>query len=156
MSHDEALGTYTVKVDPRLRYGFRDYLVSEEELNEILRWQDSTGIQVLYPVVMRNDYTYEENSHTDVNYWYKVSADGIPLDVNDQIIPYSENMTLVPNYKLDKEGNICYQLQMGVLSVATYKIRVLLFNYYQFRCGKELTYPFDQDECLFLRIHYTK
>ena len=83
--------TYSYRYDTYAGVGFGKYkIISLEEWNDIQRYQNETGRQVLYPIVKFKDRPTLEKNKYDANIYYQV-----------------ENVkasTLRP--KLDKEGNI--------------------------------------------------
>ena len=83
--------TYSYRYDTYAGVGFGKYkTISVEEWNDIQRYQNETGRQVLYPIVKFKDRPTLEKNKYDANIYYKV-----------------ENVkasTLRP--KLDKDGNI--------------------------------------------------
>ena len=83
--------TYSYRYDTYAGVGFGKYkIISVEEWNDIQRYQNETGRQVLYPIVKFKDRPTLEKNKYDANVYYQV-----------------ENVkasTLRP--KLDKEGNI--------------------------------------------------
>ena len=83
--------TYSYRFDTYGGVGFGKYkIISIEEFNDIQRYQDETGRQVLYPIVKVKDRPTLEKNKYDANIYYKV-----------------ENLKAsVLRPKLDKEGNI--------------------------------------------------
>ena len=83
--------TYSYRYDTYAGVGFGKYkIISLEEWNNIQKYQNETGRQVLYPIVKFKDRPTQEKNKYDANIYYQV-----------------ENVkasTLRP--KLDKEGNI--------------------------------------------------
>lgn len=147
MSQDEATGTYTLKVDPRLAYGFCYFVVTKDELNSIQAWEKEQGKQIIYPL---NNPSTKLGRFYDADYWYLVSENGMPMDENGNEIPYSEDMILIPDYYYDKSGNVRYQLEMAG---ETYRIRVCVYTYFEFRVGRELTFPLkDLNEEMLLNV----
>ena len=86
-------GNYTYRYDTYYGVGFGKYkIISPEEFNDIQRYQNETGRQVLYPVVKFSDRPTLEKNKYDANIYYKVenaSAATIrpKLDKDGQIIP---------------------------------------------------------------------
>ena len=82
---------YTYRYDTYYGVGFGKYkIISPEEFNDIQRYQNETGRQVLYPIVKFSERPTLEKNKYDANIYYEV-----------------ENLsaaTLRP--KLDKKGNI--------------------------------------------------
>ena len=143
LSFDETAKTYTAKVDPRLVYGFYNFIVTEEELTSMQAWENENEKKILYPLANKVDFFDLDTADS----WYKVNKSGMPIDENGIEIPYAEDMRLVPNYDYDKDGNLRYYLEYPG---NTYKIRVCIFTYFEFRFGRELTFPLNQEEEMFL------
>ena len=102
--------TYSYRYDTYYGVGFGKYkIISQEEFNDIQRYQNETGRQVLYPVVKLSDRPTLEKNKYDANIYYKVenlSASALrpKLDAKGQIIPNywkyeaSEENPLVAEY----------------------------------------------------------
>ncbi len=83
--------TYTYRYDTYYGVGFGKYkIISLEEFNDIQRYQNETGRQVLYPIVKFADRPTLEKNKYDANIYYKVENPKASI--------------LRP--KLDKDGNI--------------------------------------------------
>ncbi len=84
---------YTYRFDTYYGVGFGKYkTISKEEYEDIQRYQDETGKQVLYPVVKASDRPTKEKNRFDANIYYVTenpSANIIrpKLDENGNIIP---------------------------------------------------------------------
>ena len=82
---------YSYRYDTYYGVGFGKYkTISVEEFQDIQRYQNETGRQVLYPVVKFSDRPTLEKNKYDANIYYKVEN--------------AKASTIRP--KLDKEGNI--------------------------------------------------
>ena len=83
--------TYSYRYNTYYGVGFGKYkIISVEEFNDIQRYQNETGKQVLYPIVKASDRPTLEKNKYDANVYYKV-----------------ENLKAsILRPKLDKEGNI--------------------------------------------------
>lgn len=95
---------YTYRYDTYYGVGFGKYkIISPEEFNDIQRYQNETGRQVLYPIVKFSERPTLEKNKYDANIYYEV-----------------ENLsaaTLRP--KMDKKGNIIpnyWQYEVGTES----------------------------------------
>ena len=76
---------YIVEVCSFYEIGVRYQVMSYEEYEKIQRWQDETGIQVLYPVVNPDDI---QGVNDNPNMWYKVDEKLSPvLDGAGNLIP---------------------------------------------------------------------
>ena len=83
--------TYSYRFDTYFGVGFGKYkIISQEEFDDIQRYQNETGRQVLYPIVKVADRPTLEKNKYDANVYYKVEN--------------PKASTLRP--KLDKDGNI--------------------------------------------------
>ena len=84
---------YTYRYDTYYGVGFGKYkIISPEEFNDIQRYQNETGRQVLYPVVKFSDRPTLEKNKYDANIYYKVENPNVStlrpkLDKNGDIIP---------------------------------------------------------------------
>ena len=161
----DAKPRYNVDVDAYLEVGFRYITVTQDELANIEAWQEETGIQVMYPLIADNEFTYHPTKVDNANYWYMSSPDGkgdpvkILRDANGNVlydedgnvrytkIELSETAVLEDNYMRDAEGNIMYAKAKGGGTTATSgrEIRVLYYNYYQYKYGFEPSYIFGTD-----------
>lgn len=103
-------GTYSYRYDTYYGVGFGKYkTISLEEYNDIQRYQNETGRQVLYPVVKFADRPKLEKNKYDANVYYKTENPNastlVPkLDSNGQIIPNywkyeaGDDNNLIPEY----------------------------------------------------------
>lgn len=143
----QEVNQYDVRVDTYLEVGFLYKSIQQDELQNILAFEEETGIQVLYPLVAENEYNPDP---VDANNWYKAKKVGVPVTTESgraKTMAYSEDMVLEENYLRDSEGNLVYYAYTGGGSADTaqYKIRVLYYNYYQYLYGFEASYLFGTD-----------
>ena len=137
------VNNYPVRVDTYLEVGFLYMSIPQAELQSILDFQEETGLQVLYPLVEDNQWN---PGATDANNWYKAKKVGYPVSVNANgqavNLTYSPDMVLEDNYKRDADGNVKYYEYTGGgnAETAQLKIRVLYYNYYQYKFGFEPNY----------------
>ena len=136
------------RVDAYLDVGFIYRSIKAEEYEDILAFQEETGIQVLFPLIENNEYNPDS---TDANNWYKATGKGDPVRVlaNGQTkkISYEEGMVLEDNYKRDADGNPVYYTHTGGggFEDAQYRVRVLYYNYYRYQNGFEPNYILGTD-----------
>ena len=134
---------YPVRVDTYLEVGFVYMPIEQKDLQGILDWQEETGKQVLYPLVEKNEWNPDPEN---ANMWYKAKKVGYPVAIdafgNANNIKYKDGMVLQDNYKRDANGDVIYYELSGGGSYETaqYKIRVLYYNYYQYKYGFEPNY----------------
>ncbi len=145
-------GKYSETIDTYLEVGFIYMQVTQEEYAKILEWQDEKGIQVLYPIIATNEYNFD-GKNTDANFWFKVdnknknNAVTVNQDGEMEDIEFSESVVFEDNYKRDADGNVVYWEYTGGgdLQTAGYRVRVLYYNYYQYKNGFEPKYIFGTD-----------
>ncbi len=140
---------YNCSLDVYLEVGFLYMDVEQSEYENIVKWQESTGIQVLYPLIEDNEWTMDP---TNANYWYKMKQKGgAPVRLNKngkgKEIAYEPGMVLEDNYVRDGKGNPVYKKFTGGgdIDTAQYKIRVLYYNYFIYKNGFEPEYMFGTD-----------
>ena len=130
--------TYSYRYDTYYGVGFGKYkIISLEEFEDIQRYQDETGRQVLYPIVKYSDRPTLEKNKYDANIYYvtenpKASIIRPKLDEDGNVIPNywkveaSEELATVAKYHstrlegeegvsdkvgvgVDKDGNVIYE-----------------------------------------------
>lgn len=136
--------TYTAKIDTYLEVGFMYTQIEQHEFAEIRKYEEETGVRVLFPLIAENEFYHDTQN---ANYWYKADAKLNPLDENGRRIDYSDDMQLVDNYMRDENGNLVYNVYTGGgdFDTAQYKVRVLYYNFYQYENGFEPEYLFGTD-----------
>ena len=125
--------------------------MEQSEYQAILDYEAETGIHVMYPLIDDNKYTQDP---LDANFWYK-SSKGTPVYLNEngkaKKIAVDEfgvpDHELEDNYLRDENGNVVYYQFSGggTFETAQYKIRVLYYNYFQFKNGFEPNYLMGTD-----------
>lgn len=140
---------YPSTIDTYLEVGFLYTDVEQQEYQRIMQWQEQTGIQVIYPMVDRNnEYCFDAE---DANYWYKTKGKAVPVATNPngttRNLSYSEDLMLEDNYKRNADGSLAYFTYTGGgdANTAQMKIRVLYYNYYQYLYGSEPNYIMGTD-----------
>ena len=101
---------YTYRFDTYYGVGFGKYkIISQAEFDDIQRYQNETGRQILYPVVKVADRPTLEKNKYDANIYYKVENPNVStlrpkLDADGNIIPNywkydaAEENNLIPEY----------------------------------------------------------
>ena len=93
-SYDSERQIYTnLKLNPYYGAGFKYCDITLEEYNDIQKYQNETGKQVLYPVVRHRDRPPTVNHANDANIFYKFKRNGMTI-----IPEYDENGDFIPNY----------------------------------------------------------
>ena len=94
-------GTYSYRYDTYYGVGFGKYKeITPEKYEDIQRYQNETGRQVLYPVVYIKDRPTMEKNKYDANIYYKME------DPNASVIRplLDEDGNIIPNYWTYPEG----------------------------------------------------
>ena len=134
---------YECRLDTYITNGFLYMTLTEAEYQSIQAWQNESGVQVIYPSV-------DDKKTTDANIWYQANQKGVAkLD---------KDGNFVHNYKVSgNDGNYAslrvegdpgienpeasnryrYATITGDSSSISYKCRVFLYSYFQYRYGFE-------------------
>lgn len=138
---------YKGRIDVYLEVGFIYRSIEQSEYNDIIAWEEKTGIKVLYPLIEENEYNIDP---LDANNWYK-SEKGTPVktlaDGSTRILSYGPDLVLEENYKRNKDGSLAYYEYAGGgdVSTAQYRVRMLYYNYYIYKNGFPPQYLFGTD-----------
>ena len=144
--------TYTYRFDTYGGVGFGKYkTISLEEFNDIQRYQNETGRQVLYPVVKVKDRPTMEKNKYDANVYYvvenvKASTLRPKLDKNGNIIPNywkyeaGDESSLIPTYtslRIEGEDGITengkqYYYSYGRVVDGGIEVRAEYYEYYTY------------------------
>ena len=140
---------YSGRLDTYLEVGFIYIQIEQSELETMRAWEQETGKQLIFPLIEKNDFNPDPS---DANNWYKMDSRYNPVrmqadGISTKTIKYSEGMVLEDNYKRDANGNPVYYEYTGGgdVDTAAYKLRVLYYNYYQYRYGFEPDYVLGTD-----------
>lgn len=132
------------RIDTYHGVGFSFLMMTWDKLDELLAWQEETGIQVVYPMVNKTSQYWDPQADPlDANYWYR-SKRLMPVDINGRTMTLDEvrENGLVDNYLRDADGNVMFYAQKDKNTV---EVRVLYYNYYQYVNGHEPTFLFGAD-----------
>ena len=149
---------YSYRYDTYFGVGFGKYkIISVEEYNDIQRYQNETGRQVLYPVVKYSDRPTLEKNKYDANVYYKVedpkaSTLRPKLDMNGNIIPnywkyeVGDDNGLIPEYnslRIEGEDGIWkdgkqYFYSYGRKVDGGIEVRAEYYEYYIYRHNEVL------------------
>ncbi|MCB9498885.1 MAG: ABC transporter permease [Bacillales bacterium] len=139
---------YQSRTDAYLSQGFMYIQIEQSEYQNILDWQEETGLTILYPLIANNEYNPDTSN---ANYWYKMNSKLTPVSVdeNDHVtkLSYSEDLVLQDNYMRNSEGQLVYYTYIGggTTETAQYKVRILYYNYYIYNNGFEPEYLLGTD-----------
>lgn len=145
-------GTYTYRYNTYYGTGFGKYKsISVDEYKDIQRYQDETGIQVLYPVVKLSDRPelVQDKERADIYYKTK-KKDGQTrpvLDENNEVIPvywkysvengapataveYTSKMRIEGKDGITEDGETYYYVYGRVLAGGQVEVRAEYYEYY--------------------------
>ena len=163
---------YDIRSDSYVTNGMAFIDLTASEWEDLQRWQKETGIQVIYPAVDTqikgafNSTLISKEKHKDPNVWYATDAKGNPkLDsegnfTNSYALSTADRfqgLAYLEHYSYDSlriegdDGTYLYAL-VSPLKVGdgeyvfSYKVRVYLTNYFQYRYGHEPSFLFGTNE----------
>lgn len=139
--------TYKIRTNKYFEVGIVYMVFSYEEFNAIQKWQDETGLQVIYPYVDAKDIQGITNNP---NVWYQVKdAKGTPVkDAEGNFIPvYSTNQANegAPYNSIRVPGDDGSYIYSARKSGAV-QCRVEYYNYYKYVNGHAPQYYFGTNE----------
>lgn len=129
---------YDIRFDSYSGLGFMFVnSITMDEINNILAWEEETGIKVIYPAV-----SFESTIQTfkeDANIWYAIDSRG-----NPKVSSYDSegNPILKDVYLRDSNGDYVYWKPTGKTD---YSVRVLKYAYFQYQYGYEPSFIFGTD-----------
>lgn len=89
---------YSYRYDTYQKNGMKYMLFTADEYKDLQKYQNDTGIQVIYPYVRAVDRPQSTDAEKDANYYYKTTGG------NNLRIVLDENGNIIPVYKTYKEG----------------------------------------------------
>lgn len=135
--------TYNCRVDSYVNNGFSYMTLTEAQYRDLLKWQDETGIQVIYPAV-------KDSKASDAKIWYEANRKGVPkLDKNGEFIDVYRTSGRDGDYdslRIDgdpgkedptAENRYRYAHLTGSSESLSYKCRIFMYTYFQYRFGFE-------------------
>lgn len=134
--------TYDLNVNRYYEKGVVYRNITVQEFNEIQKWQNETGIQVIYPYVESKDIC---DITDNPNIWYQVDSKGAAkLDKDGNFVPVYSTRSEIEAAPYDSlriqgdDGSYIYSCAKG----SGVQVRVCYYNYYQFMNGHEPRYLF--------------
>ena len=147
--------SYSFKVDSYYKVGYFIETLTKDQYNELKEYQNTTGIQVIYPMPLNYKVNYSIGN-TGANLWYKLEDE---TAYTDGKAVYDENGNYIPNYLTtqnaksvkavpDKsydslriegdDGTYAYAVKVQ----GGYKVRVNYYEYYKMKNGHEPIFLF--------------
>ena len=141
---------YDVKMDSYIANGMTYFSLTEAEFKDIQKWQNETGIQVIYPAIDLNKVP-NAMFKSDANIWYENNEKGAPiLDENGNYVNIyltSGNEDGYDSLRIEgDDGTYRYAQVGGTSEKKTYSVRVFKYTYFQYRYGFEPSFLFGTTE----------
>lgn len=164
---------YDVRVDSYISNGMEYIDLSREQFEAIQQWQKDNNIQVIFPAInekMKDSQTGKElivsSKQGDANVWYATTEKGYPkvngkgeytacyADKDDPRysgLLYSSQYYNYDSLRIDgDDGSYLYAIvsstTVGGEVITSYKVRVLLDTYFQYRYGHEASFLFGTNQ----------
>lgn len=129
---------YNISVDSYAKVGFITVLLTEEEYQAALAYEEETGVQLLYPVIDESLIACKTYT-TDPNAWYLTDAKGVAIR--------DENGELQNIYLTDENSADGYAYYTSKQNGSQYQIRTLYSSWYSYQNnGKQACFLFGSDE----------
>lgn len=144
---------YQFRLDSYQAVGTKFKNLTKEEYESIQKYQDETGIQVIYPIT---EYAKRPQSNvykTDANYWFQTKNIGekieVVLDENGDFVNIYQAHTGKDGYtsrvRIEGEDNKLYDYARVVENGNQYEVRVNYYEYYRYYhtyvLGDKIKYP---------------
>ena len=155
---------YDVRVDSYAiiggKTGMINLTVTPDEYEDIQKWQDENGIQVIFPAVDFPEGTLQSFT-SDAFIWYKIDSKGRPVVTYDKEgnpvfeelykktgeDNYTSKMRIAsdPYLKGDTENAYRYAQPSGTAENPGYTVRLFGYTYFMYRYGHEPSFLFGTD-----------
>lgn len=146
---------YEIKVDSYAKVGFVFVNLSETEYDALMRYQDTTGVQVMYPIQNTHDVDYVMGNG-GANFWYTLAD---PSYTSDGRAVYDEEGNYIPNYmtsdNMERNGYTSIRIAgddggedgntwfvYAIKNQSGYKVRLDYYEYFQYKNGFEPVFLF--------------
>lgn len=118
---------YKIVLDTYAKTGFQTQVLSQSEYERLLKYQEETGIQILYPLIDTKNIKAQQFKNNS-NFWYKANIRGLA--------DRDANGNLIANFKKDKTGTSADGYKYVNSEVAgQYEVRVKYDEFYNFKNG---------------------
>lgn len=135
---------YDLRVDDYKSMGMTYMTLTEAQFEDLQRWQDKTGIQVIYPAIT-------DSKQTDANIWYEADKKGQPkLDKEGNFKAIYKTTTpddtLYHSLRIaadnDPDHPFAYTRVTGTSTARSLVTRINKYTYFQYRYGFEPQFIF--------------
>ena len=136
---------YDVRLDSYTQSGMTFLTLNTEEYLDIQKYQNESGVQVIYPAVDTKKMKVE-SLKSNPNIWYTCTNKGVPKVTDDGKFTdiYKTNGTDdYDSLRVEGDnGEYRYALLSGTSDAKSYKVRVFTYNYFRYRYGFEPSFLF--------------
>ncbi|MBO5097330.1 MAG: ABC transporter permease [Agathobacter sp.] len=141
-----AIGTYyDIRVDSYVANGMMYLTLMPEQYEDIQKWQNETGIQVIYPAVDASKIS-TGSLKNDANIWYECNQKGAPITKNGNYVNIYKTKGNDGDYDSLRiegdDGSYRYAQVTGDSTAISYKVRVFKYTFFQYRYGYEPSFIF--------------
>ncbi len=139
---------YDVRLDSYVANGYTYLTLTAAEYENLQKWQNETGIQVIFPATT-------DAKATDANIWYEANRKGVvKLDSNGNYVNIYKTSGRDGEYNSlridgdpgkenpEAENRYRYASVTGTSDAISYKCRVFKYTYFQYRYGFEPSFVF--------------
>lgn len=162
---------YDVRIDSYVANGMDFIDLSREQFEDIQKWQNETGIQVIFPAVdtklkSGTQDLITSSKQSDPNVWYATTGKGDPkVNAKGEFTPcyaskkserfqgllYTQEYYSYDSLRIDSDnGDYIYALvspiRVNDQVITSYRVRVLLDTYFQYRYGHEAAFAFGTNQ----------
>lgn len=142
---------FNTKIDTYHKIGIVYKNMTDEEYDKLIKWQDATGIQVIYPAIDKKQIDEEapQNIKEDANIWYKVNYKGqVVLNSKGEFQPIFKTGN-PEEYKSIRSkgdpGNYVYFLKNQTGKT----VRIHYYQYYRYINSNTFIDLADESKCVY-------
>ena len=140
---------YYANVDSYLSVGFIYVELTNDQYTKLVDFEKTVDYKIMYPMIdTTSEYCFNPS---DPNFWYATSKSnktkGAPLDKSRHIQHLEDGNVEFNDIYLRKDGVPQFYVRYGggTEETASYRVRVLYYNYYRYLYGSEPNYIFGTD-----------
>lgn len=127
---------YDMTIDTYKKVGYVYKYLTLDEYQKALKYQEETGIRLLYPMINTKKIQLEANK-TDPNYWFEHTMKGNAV--------YDENGNYKDIFLRSEETEDGYVYYTEKMNGEQYQVRVLYYDWYTYENGFEPYFLFGTD-----------